>query len=87
MNMIDQTSNAVPRYDDNVPGPWYVNEECIFCDQCFGTAPDHFRPSDDFDHAIVYKQPETEEEIETATEAMEGCPTEAIVCATQVAKP
>ena len=75
------TSNEVGlmRFSDNVPGPWYVNEECIECGICAQTAPENFRLSDDGDHNIVFKQPETSEEIEQSEEAIEACPVEAIV--------
>ena len=66
------------RYEDNVPGPWYVDKKCILCSVCSEAAPTCFREADTNDHDVVYKQPETEEEQQQCMEAMEACPVEAI---------
>tara|TARA_B100000700_G_scaffold181423_1_gene200160 strand:- start:377 stop:613 length:237 start_codon:yes stop_codon:yes gene_type:complete len=66
------------KWDDNVPGKFYVDMECILCSVCSDCAPKNFRISDEEDHDIVYKQPETPEELEQCYEAMENCPVEAI---------
>ena len=70
---------TVPRFEDNVPGPWYVNEDCIICGRWSELALESFRESDDGDHNIVFKQPSTAEELEQAHEALEDCPVESIV--------
>ena len=62
----------------NVEGPYYVDEDCTACELCVDTDPDHFAMTDDDSYAYVYKQPETDEEIEACEEALEGCPVEAI---------
>ncbi|RMF78869.1 MAG: ferredoxin [Nitrospirae bacterium] len=62
----------------NVPGPWYVDSECINCDVCRETAPCCFKEAEDDEYSYVFKQPETEEEIAACEEAMEECPVEAI---------
>lgn len=36
------------------------------------------RRDDDIGFSVVYRQPETPEEVDLATEALEGCPTESI---------
>jgi ferredoxin len=75
------------KYEDNVGGfiiahgkkvSFYVDKECIICSVCSDAAPKNFKASDDGDHDYVYKQPETEEELEMCYEAMECCPVEAI---------
>jgi ferredoxin len=66
------------RWEDNIPGKFYVDEECILCSVCSDAAPDNFRMADDEDHDICYKQPENDEELEQCEEAMENCPVEAI---------
>lgn len=66
------------KYEDNVPGPWYVDKECIDCDLCNGLAPNNFKAADTDDHSIVYKQPEGKAELDSCLEAMDGCPVEAI---------
>ena len=66
------------RYGDNVPGKFYVDNQCIDCDLCRETAPDNFTRSDDGGYSFVYKQPGSPEEEARCKEAMEGCPVEAI---------
>jgi len=66
------------KYDENVPGKFYVDKECIACDACVMSAPDNFGMDDDDGHAFVIKQPGSTEEEEQCLEAMEGCPVEAI---------
>lgn len=72
--MADKTN----KYDENVPGRFYVDRECIACDACVLAAPDHFGMDEDDGHAFVIKQPSGEAEEEACKEAMEGCPVEAI---------
>ena len=66
------------RFDDNAPGSWYVDKQCILCSLCSEVAPKNFEESVLGDHDIVYKQPETLEEETQCKEAMEQCPVEAI---------
>lgn len=65
----------------NVPGRYYVDAQCIYCDLCVETAPEVFKhySGEDWLHvAFVFHQPTTETEEAKALEAMEGCPTESI---------
>jgi ferredoxin len=73
-NMADATN----KYPENVPGKFYVDDQCIDCDLCRETAPANFKRNDDGGHSYVYKQPESPEEEGLCKEAMEGCPVEAI---------
>ena len=66
------------KWEDNVPGKFYVDKECIFCDVCVQAAPRNFAASQDGDHDYVYKQPENQEELEECYDALEQCPVEAI---------
>lgn len=66
------------RYEDNVPGRWYVDRKCILCSVCSEAAPNNFKESEDGDHDVVYKQPETADEEAQCEEAMAACPVEAI---------
>ena len=66
------------KWEDNVPGKFYVDEQCIDCDLCRETAPGCFKRNDDGGYSFVYKQPESEDEREACQEALEGCPVEAI---------
>src|SRR3954469_26047937 len=66
------------RFEQNIPGRWYVDTECIDCDLCRETAPETFRREDEIGFSVVFRQPQTPEEVERAEEARSGCPTEAI---------
>lgn len=68
-------ANKLP---ENVPGPFYVDDQCIDCDACRETAPDNFRRNDEKGYSYVYKQPATEAEKAACEEALQGCPVEAI---------
>jgi len=71
---------AIPadRLPQNVPGPFYVDAQCIDCDLCRETAPTIFARHDETGFSFVQRQPETPEEVALAREAIEGCPVEAI---------
>ena len=71
-------ADADSKYEDNAPGKFYVDEECIDCDLCREIAPTMYHRNDEGGYSFVAKQPEGEEEEELAKEAMEGCPVEAI---------
>ncbi len=64
--------------EKNVPGKFYVDSNCIDCDLCRESAPDFFARDDDEGVSYVKKQPVTDEELASCTEAMEGCPVQAI---------
>ena len=66
------------RTPENVPGLCYVDDTCIDCGLCPDTAPHLFRRFDEGGYSIVYRQPQTAEQIALAEEAVSGCPTESI---------
>jgi ferredoxin len=66
------------RYEQNVQGKFYVDDQCIDCDLCRETAPANFKRDDDHGHSFLFKQPESDQEANLCREAMEGCPVEAI---------
>ncbi len=66
------------KYEDNVPGKYYVDTQCIDCDLCRETAPENFTRNEDGGYSYVYKQPDNDEQEELCKEAMDGCPVEAI---------
>lgn len=66
------------RYEDNVPGKWYVDKSCIFCGLCSSIAPENFTEAEDGTHDYVYKQPSSDEEIEACEDAMAQCPVNSI---------
>jgi ferredoxin len=62
----------------NVAGIFYVDVQCIDCDVCRDTAPDHFARNDDEAYSYVCRQPETPNELEICYEALQSCPVDAI---------
>lgn len=66
------------KFEINVSGMFYVDEQCIDCDLCREIAPEFFTRDEESGHSYVYKQPSTQEEIDLCIEALEGCPVDAI---------
>ena len=71
-------ADVTDKYELNVEGKFYVDEQCIDCDLCRETAPKNFTREEDEGYSYVYKQPENDEELESCIEAMDGCPVESI---------
>ena len=71
---MDDWYKKVP---ENVPGRFYVTDNCLACESCQATAPNNFRYND---HGLsyVFKQPTTAEEVKQCEEARENCPLEAV---------
>jgi ferredoxin len=65
------------KHPENVPGKYYVDSECIFCETCIEIAPGNFAPQDD-EFAYVKKQPDNDTEEEQCREAKDSCPADAI---------
>jgi ferredoxin len=63
---------------ENVPGKYYVDENCIACTACVGEAPDNFAMNDNGTNAYVYKQPVSGDEEKTCQSARGTCPVECI---------
>ena len=64
------------RLSENVPGDFFVDSTCIDCDACRQIAPATF--AEDGDYSIVYRQPETDDELRRAMMALVACPTASI---------
>ena len=47
------------RFQENVPGKYYVDDSCIACDACCVEAPKFFAMNDNEGHAFVKLQPQT----------------------------
>lgn len=62
----------------NIPGKFYVDDQCIACDACVMEAPNFFTMNDDDGHAYVKLQPKNKIEFDECLSAMEACPVEAI---------
>jgi ferredoxin len=72
---LDTFKTRVP---ENVPGKFYVGDQCMDCDLCRGTAPEVFARNDEGGYSYVKKQPETTDELKRCWEAVAGCCTETI---------
>lgn len=66
------------RAADNVPGKFYVGDQCLDCDLCRAVASENFARNNDGAYSYLKKQPETPEEEARCREAMEGCCTNTI---------
>ena len=66
------------KWDLNVAGKFFVDDQCIACDACIMEAENFFEMNDDDGHAYVKKQPTSPEEVESCNSALEACPVEAI---------
>lgn len=66
------------KYEDNVSGAFYVDDQCIDCDLCRETAPACFTRNEEGGYSFVHTQPITDEDRDLCLEAMDGCPVEAI---------
>jgi ferredoxin len=76
----DRVSMADPgaRFQENQPGRFFVDRQCIDCDACRSLAPDFFTRQDVAGHSYVYRQPTDAKEIEWCRKALEECPVNAI---------
>jgi glyoxylase-like metal-dependent hydrolase (beta-lactamase superfamily II)/ferredoxin len=63
-------------YPANAPGDFFVDDTCIDCDLCRQIAPRVF--SEESDHSIVFRQPQSAGEKHRAAMALVACPTGSI---------
>jgi ferredoxin len=66
------------KWPDNMPGSFYVDEQCIDCDLCRELAPSFFCRNDNQGYSFVHSQPSQKGDVDECVEAMESCPVEAI---------
>jgi ferredoxin len=66
------------KFEQNISGAFYVDDQCIACDACVMEAPRFFMMNDEEGHAYVKLQPKNEDEIAECLEALEACPVQAI---------
>lgn len=73
----EKMANKKDKIPENVPGRYYVDTECAFCQTCIDLAPENFYSQND-EYAYVKRQPENEAEEEACKEAMASCPSDSI---------
>jgi ferredoxin len=66
------------RIPENAPGRYYVDSNCIDCDQCRTQAPDLFGRNADSGYSFVQHQPGSPEAVALAEQVLEACPNQAI---------
>ncbi|MHA3770852.1 ferredoxin [Verrucomicrobiota bacterium sgz303538] len=68
------------KLSESVPGAWYVDDTCTPCRVCLDVplADQFLKYNDDETYVYFYKQPEGDDEINAASEAMAICPQAAI---------
>ena len=71
-------ADVINKYPENVPGKYYVDDQCIDCDRCRQTAPKNFTRDEESGHSYVFRQPQTAEEEAQCAQALRECPVEAI---------
>jgi ferredoxin len=71
-------ANKKAKVATNVNGKFYVDDQCIACDNCAVEAPRFFAMNDKDGYAYVQLQPKSESETEECLRALEACPVEAI---------
>lgn len=71
-------ASAANKYPENVPGKYYVDDQCIDCDLCRETAPKNFARQEQGGYSYVCKQPASSEEDNRCHQAKMDCPVEAI---------
>lgn len=71
-------ANKNRRWDDNAPGRFYVDKDCVLCTTCFDCAPEFFPISKDETHRLVARQPVQSDDVAKVERAMSACPMGAI---------
>ncbi len=66
------------KWSDNVPGAYFVDDQCIDCDACRSESPSHFTRNEEQGYSYVYQQPSSPEESASCQSALESCPVDAI---------
>jgi glyoxylase-like metal-dependent hydrolase (beta-lactamase superfamily II) len=69
-------ANLNRAYSENISGNFFVDDTCIDCDLCRQIAPSVFK--EEYDHSVVYRQPDSAAETHRAAMALVACPTGSI---------
>jgi ferredoxin len=70
-------SDQPQKHPQNVPGRFYVTEDCLACETCQQVAPNNFRYGEN-GLSFVFSQPSSPEEEKQCQEAVTDCPMEAV---------
>ncbi len=73
-----QSPTQPKKVPENIPGVFYVDDQCIACDACVIETPRFFAMNSDMGYAFVKKQPKNAAEMEECENALAACPVGAI---------
>ena len=71
-------ANPTDRLPENVPGRYYVDADCIACDQCREMAPALIGRRPYSSQSYIQRQPASPDELALIEEALGACPISAI---------
>ncbi len=71
-------ANIKVRHPLNVPGKYFVDEECTDCSLCQDLQPLVFKRDNEYGYSYVYRQPVTPEENALSRQLVVECPMDAI---------
>ena len=71
-------ANPEDKWPENVPGEYYVDDQCVGCGMCCEICPNCFRVQDNGGYSYVCQQPSDDGEKFSCEEAMQSCPVNAI---------
>lgn len=69
---------ATQKLPENVPGPFFVTEECISCSVCWELAPQFIKSHPIHTYAFFYSQPQEKTDLDLCFEALKICPVDCI---------
>jgi ferredoxin len=75
---LEQMADNTSKQPENIPGKFYVDQNCVPCNDCIHEAPNLLKYNADESHVYFFKQPTTVDEIKAAKNAISVCPVEAI---------
>jgi len=67
------------RHSKNAEGSFWIDQDvCLFCRSCEAQAPVNIKFDEEVHRSYVFKQPDSDAELEAVKDAMFHCPVEAI---------
>lgn len=70
-------ANPNNKLPGSAPGRFFIDSDlCVSCGACIVKAPNNFTPGDG--GYYINRQPTTPDEIQACTEALKGCPVDAV---------
>ncbi len=70
--------SSAKKFSENVPGKYYVTDDCNGCGLCFSIALQNFKYNDDASYYYILQQPADAREDSDIREAISVCPMDCI---------